>query len=217
VRRREELAITSDMQELLEKKGELFSIELGIDVENEPFKWLVASVLFGGRISADTAKQTYKVYEERGLITPAAIDSAWHHTLVKAHGEGGYTKYDGITADYMKSIAQRVLNEYGGDITELDRQSESPRELETQLEHFHGIGPVTARIFLRELRGVWKNADPSLTDIEFKAARNLGLISENDNPTESLKEFWSQNGIDEYDFRNLQAALIRHGLTIRRS
>lgn len=89
MRRRDELAKTSDIQELLERKGDLFSTELGIDVENEPFKWLVASVLFGGRISVKIAKETYKVYEDRGFVTPAAIDSAWYHTLVKAHGEGG--------------------------------------------------------------------------------------------------------------------------------
>ncbi|TFG14184.1 hypothetical protein EU537_04490 [Candidatus Thorarchaeota archaeon] len=207
---------TSDLRNLLKRKGELFSEELGIDVERDPFKWLIASILFGGRISVNIAKQTYRVYEDRGLVTPEAIDSAWHHTLVKAHGEGGYTRYDGITADYMKAISQRLLNEYGGNVTKLDEQSDSPEELENKLELFQGIGPITTRIFLRELRGVWQNADPKLTDIEVKAARDLGIISDTGHPTRSLKEFWKKNKVEGYDIRNLEAVLVRHGLEIRR-
>jgi hypothetical protein len=53
-----------DLQKLLKEKGELFSEELGIDVEKEPFKWFIASVLFGGRISTDIAKRTYREYEK---------------------------------------------------------------------------------------------------------------------------------------------------------
>lgn len=117
----------------------------------------------------------------------------------------------------MKAITQRLLREYDGDVTELDKQSDSPSELERKLERFQGIGPVTARIFLRELRGEWKNADPELTEVEVKAARDLGLFSDRDNPTESVKQFWEENKVNGYDFHNLQAALVRHGLEIRKS
>lgn len=112
-----------DLDVLLEEKGQLFSEELGIDVEDEPFKWFIASVLFGGRISTDIAKRTYREYETRDLTTPEAIDSAWRYTLIRAHGAGGYARYDGITADYMKSITKKLLDEYDGDMRNIEQES----------------------------------------------------------------------------------------------
>ncbi|MGM0687384.1 MAG: hypothetical protein ACQET3_10475 [Promethearchaeati archaeon] len=206
-----------DLEQLLEEKGRLFSEELGIDVENEPFKWFIASVLFGARISTDIAKRTYREYEEKGLTTPEAIDSAWRYTLIRTHGNGGYARYDGITADYMKSISEKILDEYDGDIRNVDRQSDSSNELEKRLEEFEGVGPVTTKIFLRELRGIWQNADPELTDIEKNAAKDLGFISNGENATDKVKQFWQDSRTERFDFRNLQAALVRHGLNIRRS
>ncbi|MBD3158961.1 MAG: hypothetical protein GF309_09255 [Candidatus Lokiarchaeota archaeon] len=206
-----------DLEALLEEKGQLFSEELGIDVEHEPFKWFIASVLFGGRISTDIAKRTYREYEKRGLTTPEAIDSAWHYTLVRTHGAGGYARYDEITADYMKSIAKELLEEYDGDIQNVHEKSQSPRELKQNLQNFKGVGPVTTRIFLREMRGIWEKADPNLTAIEKKAAKNLGIVSNENNITEQVKQYWDYDCVQGFDFRNLQAALVRHGLHLRRS
>jgi 3-hydroxyacyl-CoA dehydrogenase len=206
-----------DLEALLEEKGQLFSEELGIDVEHEPFKWFIASVLFGGRIYTDIAKRTYREYETRDLTTPEAIDSAWRYTLIRAHGAGGYARYDGITADYMKSITKKLLDEYDGDMRNIEQESSTTKELEEKLEEFHGVGPVTVKIFLRELRGIWDNADPELSDIETMAAKDCGIVFDEQNATLQVKQFWDENAIDELDLRHMQAALVRHGLDIRRS
>ena len=47
-----------NLNELLKNYGELYSKELGIDVKKEPFKWFLASILFGARISTGIAKKT---------------------------------------------------------------------------------------------------------------------------------------------------------------
>jgi len=60
---------------LLEEFGQLFSSELSIDLAS-PFEWLVAPILFGRRISAETAKRTFLVYRQEGLITPERVASA---------------------------------------------------------------------------------------------------------------------------------------------
>jgi len=205
-----------NLRRLLKEHGKLYSQELGIDVDEEPFKWLLASILFGGRISTTIAKNTYRAYEEAGLTTPERIGRTDALTLIQVHGRGGYVRYDGITAEYMLDITKKLLRDYDGDVRKLDELSNNPNELEQRLQEFRGVGPITARLFLRELRGIWKNADPQPTRIEVTAARELGIIESNKNVLETLKTFWARNSVEGYEFRNFEAALVRIGLKLRR-
>ena len=100
--------------EFLKRYGLLYSKELGIDVKKEPNKWLLASVLFGGRISTTIAKKTFAVYDKEGLTSPEKIIETSHRKLVEIHGKGGYARYDGVTAEYIMGIARKLLDEYDG-------------------------------------------------------------------------------------------------------
>ena len=97
-----------EVRKLLERHGKLFSRELGIDVKKEPFKWFLASILFGARISTTIAKRTYRAYKEAGLTTARKIAATNLGTLIELHGRGGYVRYDGITADYIMGIARKL-------------------------------------------------------------------------------------------------------------
>lgn len=205
-----------ELHRLLERYGRLFAEELGIDLEKEPFKWFLASILFGARIATTIAHRTYKAYDEAGLTSPQKIAASNHGALIDLHGQGGYVRYDGITADYVIGISRRLLENYDGDIEQLDKISQNPRDLERLLQEFRGVGPVTAKIFLRELRGLWRNADPEPTSVEILAAKKLGIIKSDGNVLEKFKEFWHRNGVEGYDFRNFEAALVRVGLKLRR-
>jgi len=205
-----------NVHELLELHGELFSQELGIDVNKGPFKWFLASILFGARISTTIAKRTYKAYDEAGLTSAQKIAAGNRETLINLHGRGGYVRYDGITADYIMGVSKKLLENYGGDIEKLDEISRNPEDLERRLQEFRGVGPVTTKIFLRELRGLWKNADPEPTSIEIISAKKLGIMESDENALEKLKEFWHKNSVEGYDFRNFEAALVRLGLKLRR-
>lgn len=207
---------TINLHQLLKEYGKLFSEELGINPKNEPFKWFLASILFGARISTTIAKNTYKAYEGAGLTTPEKIAQIDWLQLIEVHGRGGYVRYDGITAEYMHGIAEKLVRDYNGDTEKLDELSKNSEELEQRLFEFRGIGPVTAKIFLRELRGIWKNADPEPTPIEIMASKALGIIETKENVLEKLKTFWTKNKIEGYDFRNFEAALVRIGLKLRR-
>ena len=81
------------MKKLLSLFPRTFSEELGIDLascrEKEIFKWFLASLLFGARISTKTARKTYKQFETRGLVTPKAIQKADWNRLVEVLDEGG--------------------------------------------------------------------------------------------------------------------------------
>ena len=204
------------MRRLLERHGRLFSEELGINVKKDPFKWFLASILFGARISTTIARRTYKEYEAAGLATPQKIAASNRETLIKLHGQGGYARYDGITASYIMDVSRELLESYDGNIEQLDEISRSSRDLEQRLQEFRGVGPVTTKIFLRELRGVWRNADPEPTSVETLAAKRLGILESDQNALKKLKEFWHDNRVEGHDFRNFEAALVRLGLELRR-
>lgn len=59
------------------KTSLLYSEELGIDLHQntdiELFKWFVASILFGARITETIAKNTYKTFERYRLLEPGKI------------------------------------------------------------------------------------------------------------------------------------------------
>ena len=111
---------------------------------------------------------------------------------------------------------KKLLQDYDGEIQKLDEISQNPRDLECRLEEFRGVGPVTVKIFLRELRGIWRNADPEPTAVEVLGAKNLGILKANGDTLERLRKFWNDNEVEGYSFRHFEAALIRLGLELRR-
>jgi endonuclease III len=152
-----------------------YSVELDLDLGKveDRFKWFLASILFAKRISAETAKKTYRQFEREGLTTPEMIlDAGWDH-LVKVLDSGGYTRYDFSTATNLLEI-MRGLEEYGG-LEEIHNISKTPGDLERNLQELKGVGPVCVNIFLRELRGIWGKADPEPSKKAIETGRRLGL------------------------------------------
>jgi len=134
----------------------------------------LASILFAKRISAQTAKETYRYFEQEDLNSPAAIlEAGWDH-LVEILDQGGYTRYDFSTATNLLAIAKTLKEKYG-DLENLNATASSPRDLEKRLQEFRGVGPVGVNIFLRELRGIWQNAQPTPSLLALSKARQIGL------------------------------------------
>lgn len=152
---------------------------LGIDLESEEgrFRWFLASILFGKRISPRIAESTYRAFEKNGLTDQERLMEAGWDKLVEVLDQGGYVRYNHSTASKLLEICEKLLEEYGS-LEELHRRSKSPRDLEKKLQGFKGIGPTTASIFLRELRGIWEKAKPKLSPPAEKAGKKLGLTGE---------------------------------------
>ncbi len=104
---------------LLSRFPSTFSEELGIDLtsrsEKEVFKWFLASLLFGARISSKIAAKTYKQFEKHGLTTPEAIQRAGWDRLVGVLDEGGYARYDFKTADMLLDVTKRCKTSMVGE------------------------------------------------------------------------------------------------------
>jgi endonuclease III len=135
-------------------KNKIFSKELGIDLrsgkEKELFKWFLACLLFGKPIQQEVAKAAYFEFAEAGLLTLDKIIAAGWKKLVKILDRGHYVRYDFSTATKLLEISKELKTKYGS-LTRMFRQAKNKKDLEKKLLEFKGIGPVTAKIFLRDI------------------------------------------------------------------
>jgi len=211
------------VRQLIEKLGQRYSEILGIDLEKgnegEVFKWFLVSILFGAPIAETSAMKTYRRFEKRGVVTPETIIKTGWHGLVEILDEGGYTRYDYKTSDKLLEVMGNLKTRYGGSLSLLHEQAADSRDLEKRIMGLgKGVGNVTVGIFLRELRGLWRKADPKPTPLVTLAAKKLGMI-EKEEPEEALAElkaFWKQNEVVGKTFVNLETALFRLGRDLRR-
>lgn len=208
--------IAERIRDLIENYGRRFSTELGINLKSknpeEVFKWFLASLFFGARISQNIAKKTYREFENAGITSPQAIIATGWSGMIPVLGAGGYARYDNRTANKLLGIAEKLLDEYGGNIVSFLEGCKTPEELEERLWEFKGVGEVTTNIFLRELRGLFQQADPPLGMRALQAAKELNFIH-SDDPAKALQELkvlWKQAEIPKYDFTDFEAALVRH-------
>lgn len=188
-----------DIDEL--RRSMLYSEELGIDLkknnDGELFKWFLASVLFGARITETIAKNTYKVFEKYDLLTPKKIlNAGWDFLVFPIMREGGYVRYDGMTSTQILRNCETLMREYDASLKKLHETARDSVDLENKLKNFYRIGPVTANIFLRELRPFWEKSNPEPLPIVKKIAKKLKI------------------NLDRYnrksiDFARIEAGLIR--------
>ena len=190
------------MNLLVEKLGQKYSDILGINLktknDREIFKWFLASLLFGAPINETSVIRTYKCFESHEVLTPEKILETGWDGLVKILDEGSYTRYDFKTGDKLLEVMKGLLTEYEGSLNLLHQQSSDPEDLEKRLKELgKGIGDATVSIFLRELRSIWKKADPKPTPLVMPATRNLGIIEEEtpEKALEKLKSFWRENRV----------------------
>ena len=203
---------------LIKNFGKRYSETLGINLEGgeerEIFRWFLASILFGAPINETSVIRTFRCFERRGVLTPKRILERGWHGLVDILDEGGYTRYDFKTSDKLLEVMHNLGTLYEGSLTRLHEQALDSSDLERRLKNLgKGIGDVTVSIFLRELRSVWKKADPKPTPLVILAARNLGIVKEKspEETLEELKEFWRKNEVHPKSFVNFETALLRLG------
>jgi hypothetical protein len=181
------------------KRSVLYSEELNIDLrraeDGELFKWFLASILFGTRITETIAKNTYRSFERHHLLEPRKIlEAGWDFLVNPVMREGGYVRYDEKTSAKILKICQTLRAEYGGSLKILHEKSTDSDDLETRVMQFYGVGPVTTNIFLRELRPFWKKSNPEPLPVVKELARRYGI------------------NLDQYDRKSLTFARIEAGL-----
>jgi hypothetical protein len=140
------------------------------------FCWFLASLLFGGHIGETIARHTYQAFCRHRLTAPRDILAAgWDFLVNPIMREGGYVRYDFSKSDRILRNRQKLVDEYGGSVWQVHEASRDAHDLELRLLAFYGVGPVTANIFLRELRPFWPKADPEPLPIVAAAAACVGI------------------------------------------
>ena len=156
------------LEKFIKKYGKRYSEQLGINVKKEPFKWFLASILFGAPIRESTAMKTYRVFDAHGYTTPGSIINAGWDELVRCLDEGGYTRYDFKTADKILEVCKNLKEE---GLYEIYKKAKDGRDLESRLKNLgKGIGDATISIFLREMD--WSHH--KISKYAEMASRNIG-------------------------------------------
>ena len=158
----------------------LYSEELGIDLakqnDREYFRWFLASLLFGARISETTAKNTYRSFFRNGLTSPQRIlKVGWDFLVNPVMREGGYVRYDGRKSTQVLRDCEMLVADYDGRLSRLHSMARDARDVEERLLAFYGVGPVTMNIFLREMRPFWAKADPDPLLAVERLAKRLSI------------------------------------------
>jgi hypothetical protein len=209
--------------EVLQQHPGRFATELGIDLRSGPEarqRWFLAAILYGARISGQLAARTYQVFAAQGIYAPEAILAQGWDNLAVLLDAGGYARYDFKTATKLLNVMTALQDEYQGSLERLHDLSRSYADLENCLRGLGaGIGPTTVNIFLRELRGIWAMATPPLSPLAQRAGERLGLFPPGLSPEAALEALtlaWQAQPVPGYDLADLEAALVRLGLSFRR-
>lgn len=129
-------------------------IDLASRKEAELFKWFLACLLFGKPIQTEIAERAYRELVGERLTSPQAILRAGWDKLVAVLDRARYVRYDFSTATKLLEVCGELQRRYGT-LSNLLAQAKTPRELLQRLQEFKHVGPVTARIFLRDVRPIW--------------------------------------------------------------
>jgi hypothetical protein len=199
--------------------GGRYSAELGIDVdagEAQVERWFVAATLFGARIPARVAERTFGVLGAAGLARIGQMRHVASGDLIAMLDAGGYARYDVRTAERLLELCEIINERYDGQVAVIGRRFAAYPALRAALDALPGWGPVTIRLFLRELRGVWPGADPPLDERAVTAAHHLELLGDGPGVTDLAR----LAGACGLDVRDLESGLVRlelaHGRAMAR-
>lgn len=129
-------------------------IDLASKNEEELFKWFLACLLFGKPIQTEIAERAYWELVAARLTSPEAVLRAGWDKLVALLDRAHYVRYDFSTATKLLEVCGELKRRYGT-LTNLLAQSGTAPDLSRKLQEFKYIGPVTTRIFLRDVRPIW--------------------------------------------------------------
>jgi endonuclease III len=167
------------VRRLLDAAGTTYAAEADVRISDKPmplFQVLVLCMLASKPIDATIAMRAGRELFRDGLKTPKAVLAADRRTMIDAFGRAHYVRYDESSATRLVEMAQRVVDEYSGDLRGIpDRSSGDVDAAKRMLKKFKGIGDTGADIYLREVQDVWTWVRPYFDKRATRTAKILGL------------------------------------------
>lgn len=127
--------------------------EFDLDVlsgDDDMFRWFLLCYLFGKPIQSSVAVETWRLFIDKKLDTPWAILDASDHKLVRLLHQGGYTRYQHVTARSLQTCMDQLIRGYEGSLFFMLESSYDQDEFSKRLQKLYGVGPKVAEIFIRE-------------------------------------------------------------------
>lgn len=194
------------VRRLLDVAGTTYAAQARITMSDKPmplFELLVLCMLASKPIDAGIATAAARELFKAGLRTPKAVLQANRQTMIDAFGRAHYVRYDESSATRLADMAERVRDEYSGDLRLLAEHSRhDSAAAKRMLKQFKGIGDTGADIYLREVQDVWTWVRPYFDDRTTGTAKRLGL------PADPKK----LGSLAPRDNARLAAALVRVSL-----
>jgi endonuclease III len=167
------------VRRLMAAAGTTYAAEAAVRISDKPmplFQLLVLCMLASKPIDAAIAMRAGRELFSDGLKTPKAVLDADRRTMIAAFGRAHYVRYDESSATRLTEMAQRVVDEYSGDLRGIpDRSSGDVDAAKRMLKRFKGIGDTGADIYLREVQDVWTWVRPYFDKRATRTAKVLGL------------------------------------------
>lgn len=164
---------------LMKIAGTTYAADAGIRLDDKPmplFQLLVLCMLASKPIDATIAMRAAHELFNAGLRTPKAVLDSQRQTMIRAFGRAHYVRYDESSASRLTDMAQRVHDEYSGDLRAINELSRPDiGTAERMLKEFKGIGDAGASIFLREVQDLWTWVRPYFDQRAVAEAKALGL------------------------------------------
>lgn len=129
--------------------AEEFNLE-PLESDTDLFRWFLLCYLFGKPIQSGVAVTTWKLFIDKKLDTPWAIVQAKDRQLVSVLHNGGYTRYQHVTAHGLQVCMERLIREYEGSLMYMLDSSLDEDEFAKRLQKLYGVGPKITEIFTRE-------------------------------------------------------------------
>lgn len=153
--KREDILLNMESRSNRRKKPTHHASEFDLDVmagDDDMFRWFLMCYLFGKPIQSGTAISTWRLLVDKKRDTPWAILDLSEHELTRLLHDGGYARYEHITARGLIQCMQRLLRDYDGSLMLILESSETEDEFSKRLQELYGVGPKTAEIFMRETK-----------------------------------------------------------------
>ncbi|OBK50130.1 endonuclease [Mycobacterium sp. 1081908.1] len=167
------------VRRLIKVAGTTYAAEAGVKIRDKPmplFQLLVLCMLASKPIDAAIAMSAGRELFKAGLRSPKAVLASDRRSTIGAFGRAHYVRYDESSATRLTDMAERVRDEYHGDLREIAGSSRHDvAAAKRMLKKFNGIGDTGADIFLREVQDVWPWVRPYFDDRATATAKRLGL------------------------------------------
>jgi endonuclease III len=118
--------------------------------DDDMFRWFLLCYLFGKPIQSTSAVNTWKLFMTRKVDTPWAILDLSERKLTLLLRQGGYARYEHVTARGLRTCMNQLVNLYEGSLWLMYESSQDEDEFSKRLQKLYGVGPKTAEIFMRE-------------------------------------------------------------------